>query len=45
MQRKTALTVVRSVKGLGILTARRAVEAATSAAGEVVNRLIGFTLL
>lgn len=45
MQRKTALTVVKTVQGLGILTARRAVEAATQAAGAVVNRLIGFTLL
>ena len=45
MQRNTALAVLRTVEGLGLLTARQAVEAAAHAAGAVVNRLIGFKLI
>jgi len=45
MQRNTALSVLRRVQGLGILTAREAVGAAVEAAGKVVNRLIGFKLI
>jgi hypothetical protein len=45
MQRNTALTVVSSVKGLGVLTARQAIDAAAHAAGAVVNRLVGFQLI
>jgi hypothetical protein len=45
MQRNTAFSVLKSVKGLGILTARQAIEAAAHAAGTVVNRLLGFTVI
>jgi hypothetical protein len=45
MQRNAAFGVLKTVKGLGILTARQALEAAARAAGAVVNRLIGFTLI
>jgi hypothetical protein len=45
MQRNTALSVVRTVNGLGILAARDAVAAAVRAAGPAVNRLIGFELI
>jgi hypothetical protein len=44
-QRNTALSVVRGVEGLGVRTAREAVDAAAHAAGTVVNRLVGFTLI
>ena len=45
IQRNTALTVLRGVQGIGILTARGAVDAAARAAGEVVNRLVGFKVI
>jgi len=45
IQRNTALTVLRGVQGIGLLTARGAVDAAARAAGEVVNRLIGFKVI
>ena len=45
MQRNTAMSVVRTVEGLGIQTARQALDAAAHAAGAVVNRLLGFKLL
>jgi len=45
MQRNTALSVLRTVEGVGILTAREAIEAAAHAAGNVVNRLVGFKLI
>jgi len=45
MQRNTALNVVGTVKGLGVLTARQAIDAAAHAAGAVVNRLVGFQLI
>jgi len=45
MQRNTALTVLRSIEGLGVLTARQAVDAAVRTAGLIVNRLVGFRLI
>jgi hypothetical protein len=45
MQRNTAMSVLRGVEGLGILTAREALDAAAEAAGSVVNRLVGFKLI
>jgi len=45
MQRNTAMSVLRTVEGLGVLTAREAVDAAAHAAGAVVNRLVGFKLI
>ena len=45
IQRNTALTVLRGVQGIGLLTARGAVDAAARAAGEVVNRLLGFKVI
>ena len=45
MQRNAAFSVLKTVKGLGILTARKAIEAAAHAAGTVVNRLLGFTVI
>jgi len=45
IQRNTLLTVLRGVKGIGILTARGAVDAAGRAAAEVVNRLLGFKVI
>ena len=45
MQHNTALQVLRTVQGLGLLTARQTLEAATRAAGAVVNRLVGFDLI
>ncbi|HUP60257.1 MAG TPA: hypothetical protein VNA69_07545 [Thermoanaerobaculia bacterium] len=45
MQQTTALTVLRTVQGLGLLTARQTIDAATRAAGAVVNRLVGFDLI
>ena len=45
MQHATALSVLRTVQGLGVLTARQTLEAATRAAGAVVNRLVGFDLI
>jgi hypothetical protein len=45
MQRNVAMSVLRTVEGLGVLTAREALDAAAHAAGAVVNRLIGFQLI
>jgi len=45
MQRNTAMSVLRTVEGLGVLTARDAIDAAAHAAGTVVNRLIGFKVI
>jgi hypothetical protein len=45
MQQNVAFDALRTVKGLGILTARQAVDAAARAAGEVVNSLVGFSLI
>jgi len=45
MQRNTAMSVLRTIEGLGVLTAREAVDAAAGAAGAVVNRLVGFRLI
>ncbi|PYQ26985.1 MAG: hypothetical protein DMF56_21785 [Acidobacteria bacterium] len=45
MQRNTAMSVVRTVEGLGVLIAHEAVDAAAHAAGTVVNRLVGFKLI
>ena len=45
MQRNTAMGVLRMVQGLGVLTAREAIDAAARAAGSVVNRLVGFELI
>ena len=45
MQRNTAMSVVRTVEGLGILTAREALDAAAHAAGTAVNHVLGFELL
>jgi len=45
MQVNAAHGVLKTVKGLGLLTAQEAVGAATRAAGEIVNRLIGFRLI
>ena len=45
MQRNTALSVLGTVQGLGVLTAREALNAAARAAGNVVNRLVGFNLI
>jgi len=45
VQRNAALTVVRTVQGLGILTAREALDGAVRSASDVVNRLVGFKLL
>ncbi len=45
MQRNTAFGVLKTVQGLGILTAGQAIEAAAHAAGAIVNRLVGFTLI
>lgn len=45
MQRNTALSVVRTVEGLGVRTAREAVDAAARTAGAVVNGLVGFRLI
>lgn len=45
MQRNTAMSVLRTVEGLGVLTAREALNAAAHAAGSVVNRLVGFKLI
>jgi len=45
IQRNTALTVLRGVQGIGLLTARGAVEAAARAAGDIVNRLVGFKVI
>ena len=45
MQRNTFLSVLRSVQGLGLLAARSATDAAATAAGEIVNRIIGFKLI
>ena len=45
IQRNTALSVLRTIGGLGVLTARKAVDAAAHAAGDVVNRLVGFKLI
>jgi hypothetical protein len=45
MQRNTAMGVLRTVQGLGVLTAREALDAAAHAAGSVVNRLVGFELI
>jgi len=45
VQRNAALSVVRTVEGLGILTAREAIEGAVRSAGDVVNRVVGFKLL
>ncbi|HTD83792.1 MAG TPA: hypothetical protein VK648_08390 [Gemmatimonadaceae bacterium] len=45
MQRNTAISAVRTVEGLGVLTAREALDAAAHAAGAVVNRLVGFKLI
>ena len=45
MQRNHALSVLRTVQGLGILSSRQALDAAARAAGVVVNRLVGFKLI
>jgi len=45
MQRNNAMSVLRTVEGLGVLTARQALEAAARAAGSVVNRLVGIKLI
>jgi hypothetical protein len=45
MQRNTAKSVLGTVEGLGLLTARDALDAAAHAAGAVVNRLVGFQLI
>jgi hypothetical protein len=45
MQRNLALSVVLAVEGLGVATAREAINAAARAAGKVVNRLVGFNLI
>jgi hypothetical protein len=45
MQRNAALSVLATAQGLGVLTAREALNAAARAAGNVVNRLVGFNLI
>lgn len=45
MQRNHAVSVLLTVEGLGVLTARAALDAAARAAGAVVNRLVGFKLI
>jgi len=45
MQRNVALNVLCSIEGLGVLTARAALDAAARAAGAIVNRLVGFKLI
>lgn len=45
MQQNAFLTVLRTAKGLGLLTARSAAEAAAGAAGVLVNGLVGFKLI
>lgn len=45
IQHTTAFQVLRTVQGLGLLTARQTLDAATRAAGAVVNRLVGFDLI
>lgn len=45
MQQNVVFGAIKSVRGLGILTAREAVNAAARAAGDVVNRLAGFKLI
>lgn len=45
MQRNVAMGVLKGVEGLGILTAREAIDAAAHAAGSIVNRLVGFKLI
>ena len=45
MQRNNAMSVLCTVKGLGVRTARQALDAAARVAGAVVNRLVGFKLI
>jgi hypothetical protein len=45
MQRDNAVKVLRSIEGIGVLTARAAVDAAAHAAGSVVNGIFGFDLI
>jgi hypothetical protein len=45
MQRNAAMSVLCTVEGLGVLTARQALNAAMRAVAGVVNRLIGSKLI
>ncbi|HJQ39366.1 MAG TPA: hypothetical protein VKB93_19670 [Thermoanaerobaculia bacterium] len=45
MQRNAAVSVLRTVEGLGILTARAAIDSAAHAVADVVNRVTGIKLL
>jgi hypothetical protein len=45
MQQNALVSVLRTLEGIGIQTARQVSEAAARAAGAIVNRLIGFKLI
>ena len=45
MHRNTAVSIVKTVEGIGLATAREVVDTAANAAGAVVNRLVGFKLI
>ena len=45
MHRDTTISVMKTVEGFGLKTARDAVDAAANAAGAIVNRLVGFRLI
>lgn len=45
MQRNTAVSALKAIEGFGAIAARDAISAAARAAGRLVNRIAGFTLI